>query len=117
MNYVNRHGYVRVLSGTMTSLLWLALLNGISPATASVSLGPGPGVSLDRREETGSVGFVGTRFGQPIDSGFSSSTPAATVARSYLTAHAELFGLATKANELEVVEQHATPKGGSAVRL
>ena len=77
MKHVRRLGYVHVVSGTTTAVLGLALLSGIPQATAADPQGLGHGVSIDRHDETGTVGFVGTRPGRPIDAGLPNCMPAA----------------------------------------
>ncbi|WP_460715807.1 M4 family metallopeptidase [Nocardioides dilutus] len=72
-------------------------------------------MTLDRQDETGKVGFIGTAAGKPIDSGFGAGANATTVARSFLAAHAGQLGLS--GSDLRLIEKHATPGGGTAVRM
>jgi len=106
---------VRVAAGAVTIVLTAALLSSVTQASAKGADEFGAGVRLDRQGETGKVGFIGTRAGQPIDSGFGADAAPATVARAFLTAHADTLGL--RGSSLRVVEKHATPRGGTAVRL
>jgi bacillolysin len=99
----------------VTTVLVAASLSGVTQASASGADGFGPGVALDRQEETGKVGFIGTEPGNAIESGFGAAADAAAVARSFLAAHAGQLGLS--GSDLRLIEKHATPSGGTAVRL
>ncbi len=68
-----------------------------------------------RHEGTGKLGFIGTRAGRPIDSGFSATAAPGKVARSFLAGRAGSLGL--RDSTLRVTQTRATPGGGTAVRL
>ena len=91
------------------------MLSSITLTPANGADGFGQGVALDRHDETGKVGFIGTKPGKPIDTGAGADASAAAVARSFLGAHADSLGL--RGSGLRLVEKHATPGGGTAVRL
>jgi bacillolysin len=111
---ITRHQPVRAAAGAVAIVLVAATL-GITQASASGTESFGQGTRVDRQEETGKVGFIGTRPGHAIDSGLPASAPAATVATSFLTSKAGELGLST--SSLTISEQHATPGGGTAVRI
>jgi bacillolysin len=109
------HQCVLATAAAVTIVLAAASLSGITQASASGADEFGQGVTLDRQEETGKIGFIGTEPGKPIDSGFGADAAAATVARSFLAAHSGELGL--RGSDLRLLEKHATPTGGTAVRL
>lgn len=88
-----------------------------SASAAGIAAELGSGVDVDRQEETGKVGFVGTSAGGPIESGLPASAPAAKVARSFLADHAGSFGLGDDSSGLSVSETERTAGRGTAVRL
>ena len=73
-------------------------------------------MALDRHDETGKVGFSGTgaREADRLRSRRGRSRRPRWPAR-YLGAHADSLGL--RGSELRLIEKHATPGGGTAVRL
>lgn len=115
MSRSRHHQRSLATAGAVAIVLVSASLGGITQASAGGTEGFGPGVTLDLQDETGKVGFIGTRAGKPIDSGFGADAAAATVASSFLAAHANELGL--RGSELRLIEKHATPTGGTAVRL
>ena len=104
------HQRVRAAAAAVATMLGAALLSSITQAPAIGADEFGQGVALDRHDETGKVGFIGTRPGKPIDTGSGADASAAAVARSFLAAHADSLGL--RGSDLRVVEKHATPTGG-----
>lgn len=76
-----------------------------------------PGARVDRQEETGKVGFIGTPSGASIETGAAAGDPPAAVARGFLRERATQLGLTGSATGLLVAGQQPTPGGGSAVRL
>jgi bacillolysin len=117
MKHSNRARVVRAVTGAgaVTVLLAGTLLSSTTTASASGTEGFGAGTTVDRSDETGSVSFIGSRPGKPIESGFSAGTPAGVVATSFLGAHAKELGLGD--GSLAVTEKHATPGGGTSVRV
>ena len=89
----------------------------VLPSASGVPTDLGRAAILDRHTETGKVGFIGSRVGKPIDSGFPASASPERVARAFLGDHAKELGLGGASTDLRVVEQHSTPGGGTAVRL
>jgi len=104
---------------TRVSLACFLGLLVFAPSASAAGLASelGSGVDVDRQEETGKVGFVGTSAGEPIESGLPASTPAAEVASSFLADHAKSFGLGDDSSGLRVTETERTAARGTAVRL
>ena len=107
----------RAASGALAAVLAGALLSAGPATSAGTAEGFGPGARVDRQDDTGTVGFIGSPTGRPLDSGFSAATPATTVATSFLSAHAQQLGLDGAATGLRVTEQHAGPGGVTTVRV
>ena len=76
----------------------------------------GAGATVSYQPETGAVGFVGSALGKPIKLGAKPGASAASVAKGYLTARADKFGLDASGNALAVERQEAT-QNGTSVRL
>ena len=112
-----RTPFVRAASAGLAAVLAAAALSTVTTTTASGVQAPAAAEKVSRNEATGKVGFIGSQIGQPIDAGFSAADPAAKVASSFVMSRAKELGLTAAATELRTSEQHATPGGGTAVRL
>jgi bacillolysin len=112
----------RVLSAVALAVLAPALAPAASHARQEATLARslerqlGAGAEVDLSEETGRVGFIGTRTGRAIGQPAalrSASPPAA--ARGFLRRHAGALGLTGSTLRARAVG--GTPRGGRAVRL
>lgn len=107
--------YARTLAAAVaTAGLVLAFAGS---ASAGLAERLGEGVRVDRQEESGKVGFIGTRPGAPIETGAPASATPRQVARTFIAEHAAAFGLASDAAGLRATESHRTLAGNAAVRL
>lgn len=92
-----------------------------APQLASASGGfaaeLGPGVSVSRQSETGTVGFVGARAGTSLASGVSASASPQAAARSFVSRYAGRFGLADGYAGLRVARTESAGGGQTSVRL
>lgn len=95
----------------------LALVPGIASADGGLASELGPGVSVTRQDETGKVGFIGTRPGDAIDVGLPASASAGKVARSFIDSQAKSFGLDGAGASLKVSGTDSTAGDGTAVHL
>ena len=111
-----RRSSIRVAICSVPIILAAGALS-VLPSASGVPTDLGRAAILDRHSETGKVGFIGSRVGKPIDSGFPASASPERVARAFLGDHAKELGLGGASTDLRVVEQHSTPGGGTAVRL
>ncbi|WP_165821227.1 M4 family metallopeptidase [Nocardioides gansuensis] len=79
---------------------------------------PGPDRALvARQDETGKVGFIGTRAGEPIDVGLADDAGPGSVATTLLRRRAAGLGLSSARTGLRVTGQHPAAGGGTSVRV
>jgi bacillolysin len=107
----------RALCSSFAIALTLLLSMPSAGSAGGLAAELGPGVEIDRHEETGKIGFIGTEPGKPVQSPLPAAASATAQARVLIAEHAARFGLDDASAGLRVTERHATPSGGTAVRL
>lgn len=109
----------RSLTLLLTTVLSLTITGTVtsSPAPAASNSPAAEATRVARHDETGRVGFIGTRPGRPIDAGAAPGASASAVATGFLRKNATSLGLRGSNTELEVTSQHRASWGGQTVRV
>ncbi len=108
--------YIRTTARLAAAVVVAASLSAVAQAPSTGAPSPASGDTLlDRHDETGKVGFIGTRAGRPIDSGVGPGATPGAAARTFVSGRAGSLGL--HGSGLDVVETHRTLNRGTAVRL
>ena len=117
--------HTRVFASLSVAALCAAgLVVTTSGSSWSTSPGPEPwrteftaAKTVDVREDTGLVGFVGSAAGRSLSAAPTAGTTPQDAAKEYLTTHAASFGLAGKDSSLRVASKVSAPGDGNSVRV
>ena len=115
--HISRHRGARHWAVAVALTASSVLVPVTTSASAPQVVPPGDGHRIARHPDTGTIAFVGTAAGAPIETNAAPATPAAAVARSFLQQRAGGFGLASPATALTTRGVVPTPGGGTSVRL
>ena len=101
-----------------TALTVASVLASVTTSASTPPVGtPSDGGRVARHLDTGTIAFVGTAAGAPIETNAAPATPAADVARTFLQQRAGGFGLASPGSALTGRGTAPAPGGGTVVRL